>query len=76
MLYGCALIALAGYAVLWQFVLKKFSLTFAFLNKSIVVVWGIIWGRLFFNEIVTINKIIGALIIIMGIMIVVKDSNE
>lgn len=76
MMYGGVLVCLALYAVLWQAVLKKFSLTIAFANKAIVVVWGIVWGWLFFEEAVTWNKIIGAIIIIVGIMMVVRDDDE
>ena len=75
-MYGGVLVCLALYAIFWQIVLKKFSLTIAFANKAIVVVWGIIWGWLFFEEAVTWNKIIGAMIIIVGIMIVVRDDDE
>lgn len=74
MMYGGVLVCLALYAILWQVVLKKFSLTIAFANKAIVVVWGIVWGWLFFEEAVTWNKIIGAIIIIVGIMMVVRDD--
>ena len=48
-LYGAVLFCLMLYAVLWQGVLKKFPLTTAFANKAIVVVWGILWGWLFFD---------------------------
>lgn len=75
-LYGGVLFCLALYAVLWQIILKKFSLTVAFVNKAIVVVWGILWGWLFFDEAVTWNKLVGAIIIMVGILIVVRDSNE
>lgn len=75
-LYGAVLFCLALYAVLWQIVLKRFSLTVAFVNKAIVVVWGILWGWLFFDEAVTWNKLVGAVIIMIGIMLVVRDSDE
>ena len=70
------LLCLMLYAVLWQCVLKKFPLTTAFANKAIVVVWGIIWGWLWFEEAVTWNKVVGAAVIIAGILIVVRENNE
>lgn len=73
--YGGVLLCLGGYALLWQVVLKKFDLTIAFANKAVVVIWGIIWGWLFFNEAVTWNKVVGAVVIIAGILIVVKDDD-
>lgn len=74
--YGAVLLCLMLYAVLWQCVLKKFPLTTAFANKAIVVVWGIIWGWLWFEEAVTWNKVVGAAVIIAGILIVVRENNE
>ena len=76
LLYGAVLFCLMLYAVLWQGVLKKFPLTTAFANKAIVVVWGILWGWLFFREAVTWNKLVGAAIIIAGILIVVREKDE
>jgi hypothetical protein len=38
------------YAILWQQVLKKIPLTTAIANKSITIVWGMIFGLLFFEE--------------------------
>lgn len=74
-MYGGVLACLAIYAVLWQFVLKKFNLTVAFANKAIVVIWGILWGSLFFKETVTWNKLLGAVIIMGGILIVVGEKD-
>ena len=74
--YGAVLLCLGIYAILWQFVLKKISLTFAFANKAIVVVWGIFWGWLFFQEHITIHKVLGAAVIIIGIIIVVSDDGN
>lgn len=74
--YGAVLICLGIYAILWQFVLKKHSLTFAFANKAIVVVWGIFWGWLFFREEITVQKLLGAVLIIVGIVIVVNDDEK
>ena len=73
--YGGVLLCLGGYALLWQAVLKKFDLTVAFANKAVVLIWGIIWGWLFFNEAVTWNKVVGAVVIITGILIVVRDND-
>lgn len=48
----------------------------AFANKAVTVVWGIVWGWLFFGETVTVPKIIGAIIIIGGILLVVTEKEE
>ena len=72
--YGLVIITLFIYAILWQQVLKMMPLTTAFLNKSVVVVWGILWGALFFGERIKWNMIVGAFIIILGIIVVVSDN--
>lgn len=60
------------YALMWQQLLKKMPLTVAFSNKAVVVLWGMLWGRLFFNEEIRLNMLIGALIVLFGILIVVN----
>lgn len=72
--YGIAVSGLFVYAVLWQQVLKKLPLTVAFANKAIVVVWGMIWGNLIFQEAITIKKMIGVIVIFAGIYLVVTND--
>lgn len=72
--YILNILVLIIYAVLWQQNLKKFSLTTAFANKSIVVIWGMIWGNIIFSEKINFNMIIGSVIIFVGIKMVI--SNE
>ena len=71
--YMIALMILGIYAIMWQQVLKKFTLTSAFLNKSITIIWGMIWGFIFFKEAITVNMIIGAIFVFVGISLVVKE---
>ena len=61
------------YAIFWQQILKNFSLTTAFFNKAITIVWGMLLGLIFFKEKITINMIIGTIIVLIGIGLVVKD---
>lgn len=77
--YGIVLVGLAIYAIVWQQMLKRLPLVTAYANKAVTVVWGIIWGRVFFGEAVTPRKVIGAIIVISGVCIVVmadKDKEE
>ena len=71
--YGISMLILGIYAIFWQQILKKFTLTTAFFNKAVIVIWGMIWGALFFKETITLNMIIGAIIVLVGIGLVVKD---
>lgn len=71
--YGISLAILGFYAIFWQQILKKFELTTAFFNKAVGIIWGMLWGVIFFKETITINMIIGTIIVLVGIGLVVKD---
>lgn len=71
--YGLSILILGVYAILWQQVLKKFSLTTAFLNKAVTVIWGMILGLVILGEGITVNMVIGAIIVLIGVGIVVQD---
>ena len=71
--YIISIIILGIYAILWQQVLKRFSLTTAFFNRAVNVIWGMIWGIIFFSETITLKMIIGAIIVLIGVGLVVKD---
>lgn len=67
--YGIVIFLLIFYAIGWQQVIKKLPLTTAFANKAVTVVWGVIWGVLFFGENITIGKIVGALLVVVGVVV-------
>lgn len=67
--YLAALVLLFFYAVGWQQIIKKLPLTTAFASKAVTVIWGIIWGAVFFHEAITIGKLAGAVLIVAGIII-------
>lgn len=80
LLYGIVLFLLALYALLWQQIIKHLPLTFAYANKAVTVVWGIMWGLLLFGEKITPGKVLGAVFVICGIVLYamndVEDSSE
>lgn len=39
-----------GLCLVWQQILHYLPLTFAYANKGVSLVWGMIWGALFFQE--------------------------
>jgi drug/metabolite transporter (DMT)-like permease len=73
-LYGLVLADLFIYAIVWQQILKKLPLVTAYANKAVTVIWGIIWGMVIFKENITVSNIIGAVIIIVGIYMVVRED--
>jgi drug/metabolite transporter (DMT)-like permease len=74
--YGGIIILLGIYAIFWQQIIKKLPLTSAFANKAITIIWGILWGMLFFNEKLTLGMIIGSLLIISGIVLYALSDSE
>lgn len=75
--YGISMAGLVVYAFAWQQVIKHMPLITAYANKGVTVIWGILWGYLIFDEAITVRKLIGAAIIIGGvILIVTADAKE
>ena len=76
-LYYVGIIGILGiYAIGWQQIIKRMPLTTAFSNKAITVVWGIVWGALFFEESITIGKIVGAILVIIGVIVFAASDKE
>lgn len=71
--YGISILILGIYAILWQQILKKFSLTTAFFNKAVTIIWGMLWGVIFFKEVITSNMILGTIVVLIGVGLVVSD---
>ncbi len=76
LIYGIILLIMAVYAVLWQQVLKKLPLNVAYANKAVSVIWGMLWGVVLFNEAITLNNIIGAVIVIAGVILMVTGGEK
>ena len=55
-------------------VLKHVPLTLAYANKPVSLVWGMVWGAIFFGEGIRFSMILGALIIFAGICLVVTSD--
>lgn len=72
LLYGFGIFFLILYAFFWQKILKIMPLSTAYMNVSMVIIWMIFVGYLIWGEPITINKIIGALFVITGIIIINK----
>ena len=73
-LCGAQFAILFVYSVLWQFVLRGFPLTMVYANRSVTTIWGLLWGVMLFDENISLAKVIAAMLIISGIVIVGKDN--
>ena len=75
-LYCVVFAILFLYAILWQQVLKHIPLSTVIANKSITIVWGMIFGLLFFNEEITPKMLVGAVLILSGILILCTEKEK
>jgi drug/metabolite transporter (DMT)-like permease len=74
--YGIVILLLGFYAIGWQQIIKRIPLTLAFANKAVTVIWGSIWGVLFFQETITVGKIIGTMLVVAGIVLYAYSDYE
>ena len=71
--YICGLAGAVGvmgiYAILWQLVLKRVELSLAYMFKGTSLIFVMLLAYVLFGEHITRNNIIGAIIIIIGIVL-------
>lgn len=73
--YGLEIGCLGIYAILWQQAIKRIELSIAYANKAMGVLWSMIWAVIIFHNEITIQNIIGVLLVIAG-TIVLNSSEE
>ena len=73
LIYAGEIAVLFIYAIAWQQVLKRLPLTVAFSNKSLAMVWSMTWGVCLFDETITLPMVIGAVIVLIGVILVVTS---
>jgi drug/metabolite transporter (DMT)-like permease len=66
---GLEIVILGIYAVLWQQVIKRFQLSVAYINKSVTLLWSMLWNYLIFSQGITVKKVIGVLIVMAGVIV-------
>ncbi|SKB65632.1 Multidrug transporter EmrE [Lachnospiraceae bacterium] len=74
--YGAVILLLVFYAFFWQQIIKRLPLTTAFANKAITVVWGLVWGMIFFGEHLTVGKVLGVSLVVAGVVIFALSDKE
>ena len=65
MFLNCAI-----YAIAWQKVIKKFSLSTAYANRSVYIIWSQLWAVLIFHENLSLQNVIGMLVVFVGVLVV------
>ena len=74
--FGLEFIILAVYAVLWQQIIKKFQLSIAYANKSMTLLWSMLWNYLIFSQGITPGKVCGVLLVMVGVIIMNLGGGE
>lgn len=72
--YGIEILILGIYAIAWQQIIKRCDLSVAYANRSMAILWSLIWTVIFFHETLTLKNIAGVLIVFAGTMIVNSDG--
>lgn len=74
LLYGLEIGILGLYAILWQQVIKRMDLSTAYANRSVGILWSLLYAVIFFQETITLNNVIGVIIVMIGTIIVNSDE--
>lgn len=61
------------YAILWQQVIARMPLSTAYMFKGTSLIFVLLISTLLFDEAITSNNVIGAMIIIIGIILFAKS---
>ncbi len=72
--YGCELLVLGIYAIIWQQIIKRIDISTAYANRALAIFWSTLWAVLFFKETISIQNIIGIVIIVVGTWMVNRDG--
>ena len=58
------------YALLWQQVISRMPISVAYMLKGTNLVFVLLFSTLFFGEVITLNNLVGSLIIVVGNVLV------
>lgn len=70
LLFGLEIVFLGIYAILWQQMIKHIDLSIAYANRSVNLLWTMLFAVLIFKETVTTANLIGVILVIVGILLV------
>ena len=72
--YGVEILILGIYAVIWQQIIKRVDISIAYANRSLAIFWSMLWAALLFQETVSLQNILGVLLILAGTWMVNKND--
>ena len=65
--YSVEVFILGFYAIGWQQFIKRMPLSVAYANKAVTAMWGCVWGVLIFHEQLSVGKVIGVILVLVGV---------
>ena len=68
--YAVELCILFVYAILWQQIIKRIDLSVAYANRALAIFWSMLWAAFLFKETISLQNIIGVIVVAIGIMLV------
>ena len=68
--YAMMFLALFIYALCWQQMIKRLDLSIAYANRAAAILWALLWSALIFNEPITKYKVLGVLVVLIGVMVI------
>ena len=72
--FGLEFVILAVYAIIWQQLIKKFQISIASANKSVTLLWSMLWNFILFSTGITPWKVAGVIMVIVGVVIMNMDD--
>lgn len=73
LLIFAAFLMMAIYALLWQQIIKRMPVSEAYMYKGTVIIFTMCISALCFGESITINNILGTIIIVLGIALYARS---
>ncbi len=74
--YFIVLMLLGLYTLIWQISIKNIPLYMAYMGKSICLLLTLLWANIIFGEEIKMNNIIGAILVIIGILLMFSPKEN
>lgn len=71
--YSIEIMILGIYAIVWQQIIKKNEISIVYASKATTIFWSLLWSFIVFKENITIQNIIGTILIFIGVLVVNKN---
>lgn len=72
--YGGEIFILGIYAIVWQQIIKRVDISIAYANRALAIFWSMLWAAILFREQITVQNILGVVLILAGTLVVNSDE--